>query len=63
MSGSYAAMKELGYEYSKLGNAGIETTTANSKEGNIIVYDLQGRHVAQPTRGLYIVNNKKVFIK
>ena len=26
-------------------------------------YDLQGRHVAQPTKGLYIVNGKKVIIK
>ena len=25
-------------------------------------YDLQGRRVAQPTKGLYIVNGKKVFI-
>jgi hypothetical protein len=27
------------------------------------VYDLQGRKVAQPTKGLYIVNGKKVVIK
>ena len=27
------------------------------------VYDLQGRRVAQPTKGLYIVNGKKVVIK
>lgn len=26
------------------------------------VYDLQGRRVAQPTKGLYIVNGKKVFV-
>lgn len=26
-------------------------------------YDLQGRQVAQPTKGLYIVNGKKVFVK
>lgn len=26
-------------------------------------YDLQGRKVAQPTRGLYIVNGKKIIIK
>jgi len=26
-------------------------------------YDLQGRKVAQPTKGLYIVNGKKVIIK
>ena len=27
------------------------------------VFDLQGRHVAQPTKGMYIVNGKKVIIK
>ena len=28
-----------------------------------VVYDMQGRRVAQPTKGLYIVNGKKLFIK
>lgn len=28
-----------------------------------IVYDLQGRRVKNPTKGLYIVNGKKVIIK
>ena len=27
------------------------------------VYDLQGRRVSKPTKGLYIVNGKKVIIK
>lgn len=27
------------------------------------VFDLQGRRVAQPTKGLYIMNGKKIFIK
>ena len=27
------------------------------------IYDLQGRKVNQPSRGLYIVNGKKVMIK
>jgi hypothetical protein len=26
-------------------------------------YDMQGRKVAQPAKGLYIVNGKKVVIK
>ena len=30
---------------------------------NETFYDLQGRRVAQPTKGLYIVNGKKVVIK
>ena len=28
-----------------------------------VVYDLQGRRVSQPTKGLYIVNGKKVVVK
>ena len=35
----------------------------NSEKVNSVVYDLQGRKVAQPTKGLYIVNGKKVVIK
>ena len=32
-------------------------------EKNDNVYDLQGRRVTKPTRGLYIVNGKKIVIK
>ena len=34
-----------------------------STNGVKIYYDLQGRKVAQPTRGLYILNGKKVLVK
>ena len=34
----------------------------NVKE-NGAVYDLQGRRVENPTKGLYIVNGKKVMVK
>ena len=43
-----------------------ETTAIESiktKDVNGDFYDLQGRKVAQPTKGLYIVNGKKVIIK
>ena len=42
---------------------GIDATLVNSEKVNSVVYDLQGRRVAQPTKGLYIVNGKKVVIK
>lgn len=42
------------------GIAGVE---AASKAAGSVVYDLQGRRVMQPTRGLYIMDGKKVFIK
>ena len=47
---------------------GNETTAISTIEKmrnveNETFYDLQGRRVAQPTKGLYIVNGKKVVIK
>ena len=41
---------------------GIGATLVNSEQRIVnSVYDLQGRKVAQPTKGLYIVNGKKVM--
>ena len=41
-----------------------ETTTAAAKSAaDTTVFDLLGRRVAQPTKGLYIVNGKKVAFK
>ena len=46
-----------------------ETTGINTIKGselkvyNNAYYDLSGRRVAQPTKGLYIVNGKKVLVK
>jgi hypothetical protein len=37
----------------------LKLSTANSLQ----VFDLQGRRVDNPTKGLYIVNGKKVIIK
>ena len=41
---------------------GIANVNANLNANNNY-FDLQGRKVAQPTKGLYIVNGKKVIIK
>lgn len=41
--------------------SGIEAVFTTNDDSN--VYDLQGRRVAQPQKGLYIVNGKKVIIK
>ena len=38
------------------------TEIVNSKLSNSKYFDLQGRRVAQPQKGLYIVNGKKVFV-
>lgn len=41
---------------------GIEQTVSNGEQRGDY-YDLQGRRVAKPTHGLYIVNGKKVLFK
>ena len=40
-----------------------EVTNTNRTNNTNEYFDLQGRKVAQPTKGLYIVNGKKVVIK
>ena len=43
---------------------GIEMPTVeDNADADAVVYDLQGRRVVNPTKGLYIVNGKKVVIK
>jgi len=42
---------------------GIESLTPALSQGEGAWYDLQGRRIAQPTKGLYIVNGRKVVIK
>ena len=41
----------------------IETIRCQKEEGRSGAYDLQGRKVANPKKGLYIVNGKKVVIR
>ena len=41
----------------------IDATLVNSEKVNSDVYDLQGRKVTQPTKGIYIQNGRKVIIK
>ncbi|NLV52693.1 MAG: hypothetical protein GXY64_05465 [Bacteroidales bacterium] len=52
----------------EIGNVAEEATGVNSIEianslKNGKIYDLSGREVSDPTRGLYIINGKKVMIK
>ena len=41
----------------------IEIPYEPRKEQPVVYYDLQGRRVAQPTRGIYITNGRKIVIK
>lgn len=49
---------ELGEEMT-----GITGVNLNENQNDNRYYDLQGRPVAQPTKGLYIINGKKVLVK
>jgi len=42
---------------------GLKDVRGQKEDEGCLIYDLQGRRVAQPTKGLYIVNGKKVVIK
>ena len=59
-----AQAKGFVLEFEDGGTTGIETIE-NSKHSTEdgVYYDLQGRRVENPTRGVYIVNGKKVVIK
>ena len=55
-----------GYDMEEEGTAdGIDEVTTTTVEiaTNAVYYDLQGRRVDHPIRGIYIVNGKKVIIK
>ena len=40
-----------------------EKLNVSSEKSSTAVYNMQGQRVAQPTKGLYIVNGKKVIVK
>ena len=51
-------------EFISLGDAtSIETLSIERGSMNSVIFNLAGQRVAQPTKGLYIVNGKKVVIK
>lgn len=44
--------------------SGIDVAKTNSRlDGQRVIYDLSGRRVTNPTRGIYIVDGRKVVIK
>ena len=64
LTNAEAQAKGFVLEFEDGGTTGIETieSSKHSTEDGVY-YDLQGRRVENPTRGVYIVNGKKVVIK
>ena len=46
-----------------LNSDGIKKTIVSEQSRQDAIYDLEGRKIAHPTRGIYIKNNHKIFIK
>lgn len=42
---------------------GIDAPTTEANDADAVVYDLQGRRVTHVTKGIYIVNGRKVFVR
>ena len=47
--------------YFDFGTTGIDAVVTECEEN--VYYDLSGRRVENPTRGIYIVNGKKLLVK
>ena len=63
---SESLARVLDLNFGEDGATGIGSLTPNPSpigEGNVGFYDLQGRRVLYPKKGLYILNGKKVIIK
>lgn len=60
---SSASARSLSIDFSDGETTGISEMERMRNGENEKFFDLQGRRVAQPTKGLYIVNGRKVVIK
>ena len=62
-SSSAPELDYLEFNYGNGNTTGVNEVRGQKEESRSQYYDLQGRRVSQPTKGLYIVNGKKVVIK
>ena len=53
----------IDFDNKKTKTTGITNIHQDEQTKNPVYYDLQGRRVQHPQKGIYIVNGKKVFIK
>ena len=58
----FAPAKELIFNFDDATTTGVNNVQPSVEKKNDVIYDLQGRRVTNPSRGIYIVNGKKVVI-
>ena len=58
----FAPAKELIFNFDDATTTGVNTVQPSVEKKKDVIYDLQGRRVTNPSRGIYIVNGKKVVI-
>ena len=58
----FAPAKELIFNSDDATTTGVNNVQPAVEKKNDVIYDLQGRRVTNPSRGIYIVNGKKVVI-
>ena len=58
----FAPAKELIFNFDDATTTGVNNVQPVAEKKNDVIYDLQGRRVTNPSRGIYIVNGKKVVI-
>ena len=51
------------YPIKSTNTSGIECITSPSENNSGVIYDLSGRRVENPTKGIYIMNGKKIMVK
>ena len=61
--GSSKHARISGVKVSVAGGTNIETLQTTSLSGKRVIYNLRGQRVANPTRGIYIVDGRKVVIE
>ena len=54
---------ELTFNLEEEGNVTGIKSIENAQKNDGVYYDLSGRSISNPTKGLYIVNGKKVIVK
>lgn len=63
VANSTAAAARAFFAFDTDATTGIDKVNAQNSEKEVKAFDLQGRRVAKPANGLYIVNGKKVIMK